>query len=178
MNRRTFWTSTLAVALVTPLFALAQDQGGRRQRPSPEEQRQRTMTRLQEQLGATADEMQVITPKVEKVMAAQRDATSGGRGGFGGGGRGGRGDGNAGANAGGGGGGNDQPETPLRKASAELRTTLENKAATPEEISAKLAAVREARAKARADLDAARKELVGILTPRQEAVMVSAGFLE
>jgi uncharacterized protein YhaN len=178
MNRRTFWTSVLVAALVAPVFALAQDQG-RRQRLSPEERRKQQMTRLQEQLGATPDEMQVITPKLEKVMAAQRDARAGGFGmGFGGG-RGGQGrQGGQGGQGGGGGGVADQPETPLRKATAELRTTVENKAATPEEIAAKLAAVREARAKANADLDAARKDLLAILTPRQEAVMVAAGMLD
>jgi multidrug efflux pump subunit AcrB len=162
--------SALAVALVAPLLALAQDQGGRR-RLSPEERQKQAMARLQERLGATPDEMQVLTPKIEKVMAAQREARGGG--GFGmGGGRGGRGDGP------GAGGTGNQPETAAGKAAAELRATLENKDAPAADVAARLAALREARAKARADLDAARKELVAVLTPRQEAVMVSAGLLE
>ena len=175
MNRRTFWITTLAVALIAPLFALAQNQGqGRR---SPEERRKEMMARLQEQLGATADEMQVITPKLEKVTAAQQAARSGmGFGGFGGGGRGGRGGGPGGP--GGPGGDANQPETPLRKAATELRSTLETKDAPVEQVTAKLAAFREARAKARADVEAAQKELVAILTPRQEAVMVSAGIVD
>ena len=169
MNRRTFWISTLAVAVAAPMFALAQNQG--RQRMSPEERQKQAMARLQEQLGATPDEMQVLTSKIEKVIAAQREARTGGMFGMGGGGRGGRG-------GPGGGGGDNQPETVVGKAAAELRTTLENKSAPDADITAKLTAYREARAKARADLDAARKELAAVVTPRQEAVMVSAGLLE
>ena len=170
MNRRTFFMSAVALPLATPLVTLAQNQGGRR---SPEERQREAMKRLQEQLGATPDEMQVLTAKIEKVIAAQRNARGGaGMFGFGGGGggRGGRG--------GQGGGGGDQPDTPLGKAAAELRTTLENKSAPEADVAAKLAALREARAKARAELDAARKELAAVVTPRQEAVMVSAGLLE
>ena len=169
MNRRTFWISTLAVAVAAPMFAFAQNQG--RQRLSPEERQKQAMARLQEQLGATPDEMQVLTSKIEKVIAAQREARTGGQFGMVGGGRGGRG-------GGGGGGGDNQPETVVGKAAAELRTTLENKNAPEADITAKLTAYREARAKARADLDAARKELAAVVTPRQEAVMVSAGLLE
>lgn len=174
MNRRTFWMSTLAVALVAPFVALAQDQGGgRRGNVDLEEFRKQMVARMQEALGATPDEMQVISPKLEKLMTAQRGAMSGrGFGGrFGGGGRGGRG-------PGGGGGGFNMPETAASKAAAELRATLENKDAPAEEINAKLAALREARAKARADLEAAQKDLVAVLTPRQEAVMVSWGMVE
>ena len=177
MNRRTFWMSTLAVALVAPMFALAQNQGGDGQEFNPEEMRKRMIEGMQTALGATPDEMQVITPKLEKVFTAQQDARGGfGMGGmFGGrGGRGGRG----GGDRGGPGGAANQPETPVRKASAELRTTLENKDAPAEEITAKLTALREARAKARADLEVAQKDLVSVLTPRQEAVMVGMGMVE
>lgn len=173
MNRRMFWLSTLAVALVAPLLAIAQDQGGGRGRGqfNPEEFRKQLIARMQEQLGATADEMQVITPKLEKVMTAQREAMASRMGMFGGrGGRGGRG--------GDRGGAGNQPETPAAKAASELRTTLENPNAPAEEINAKLAALREARAKARADLEAAQKDLVSVLTPRQEAVMVSMGMVD
>ena len=168
MNRRTFWISTLAIAVAAPMFALAQNQG--RQRLSPEERQRQAMAQLQQQLGATPDEMQVLTSKIEKVIAAQREARTGGLFGMGGGGRGGRG--------GPGGGGDNQPDTVVGKAAAELRTTLENKNAPDADITAKLTAYREARTKARADLDAARKELAAVVTPRQEAVMVSAGLLE
>ena len=182
MNRRTFWTSTLAVALVAPLFVLAQDQGGGRPGGpggpggfNPEEMRKRMIERMQEELGATPDDMQVITPKLEKVFTARRDAGGFGMGMMFGGGRGGRG---GGRGPGGPGGPPNQPETPVSKAAGELRTTLENKDAPAEEINAKLTALREARAKARADLEAAQKDLVSVLSPRQEAVMVAMGMVD
>ena len=183
MNRRTFWVSTLAVALAAPLFVFAQDQGGGRGRGNfnPEEFRKMMMDRLQERLGATPDEMQVLSPKLEKVMTAQRDAMSGmgmGMGRlFGRGGRGGPG-GPGGGGPGGGRGGFQMPETPVSKAAAELDTLLENKDAPDADVAAKLTALREARAKARADLQAAQKELQEVLTPRQEAVLVSLGMVE
>lgn len=76
------------------------------------------------------------------------------------------------------GGGGCASPTPTAKASAELRTLLENKDASADDIKAKLAALREARAKTRADLEAARKELKEVLTQRQEAVLVTNGMLE
>jgi hypothetical protein len=177
MNRRTFWVSTLAVALAVPMFALAQDQGrGGRGGFNPEQFRKMMMDRMQEALGATPDEMQVLSPKIEKVMTAQRDAMAGRMGMFGRGGRGGQGRGGQGG--GGQGGGFQMPETPVSKAAAELSTTLENKDAPEADIAAKLTALREARAKARAELEAAQKDLQGVLTPRQEAVMVSMGMLD
>ena len=173
MNRRTFWVSTLAVALALPFVAFAQNQGGGGGggRFNPEEFRKRMMDDLREDLGATGDEWQVLEPKVEKVMAATRDARFGGM--FGG--RGGRGRGGPG---GGGRGGFNMPETPVSKAAEELNTLLENKDAPADQITAKLTALREARAKARADLAAAQKELQEVLTPRQEAVLVARGMLD
>ena len=57
-------------------------------------------------------------------------------------------------------------------------TALENKDTPADQIAAKLTALREARAKAKADLETAQKDLKEVLTPRQEAVMVSMGMLE
>jgi len=131
------------------------------------------MNNIKERLGATDDEWKVISPKVEKVMTAQRDARGGGGGGFGGfGGGGGR------RGGGGGGGADQQPTTETGKASAELRTALENKDTPADDIAKKLAAYREARDKGRAQLQASQKELKEILTQRQEAVMVNMGMLE
>ena len=122
MNRRTFWFSTLALVLAAPLLVIAQEQGdappvpppgeqggpGGRGGPggpggfNPEEFRKRMMERMQEELGTTAEEMQVLQPKIEKVMTAQRDARGGMGMGFGGG-RGGRGGGRGGRDGGPGG---------------------------------------------------------------------------
>jgi hypothetical protein len=152
--------------------AFAQQEGGNRQRGNfnPEEFRAQMETRMKERLGVNDDEWKVIQPKLEKVTTAQRAARSGG--GFGGrrGGPGGGGDANR--------GGSDQPPSAVAKASTELNTTLDNKDASADEINAKLAALREARAKAKTDLEAAQKELKEVLTARQEAVFVSMGTLE
>ena len=66
----------------------------------------------------------------------------------------------------------------MGKASADLRTALENKDTPADQINAKLTALREARDKARAEVAAAQKELKEVLTPRQEAVLVTMGMLE
>jgi hypothetical protein len=148
----------------------AQNQG--RGNFDPAEMRARMEARMKEQLGVSDDEWKVLQPKVEKVMTAQRDARAGG-GGFGFGGGGGRRGG-----GGGGGGADNQPQSAVAKASADLRTTLENQNASAQDINAKLTALREARAKAKGELEAAQKELKEVLTARQEAVFVSMGMLE
>jgi hypothetical protein len=106
-------------------------------------------------------------------MTAQRDTRGGGFGGGRGGRRGGQqGDTNA------------QPQTPpggdsaVAKAQAELRAVLDNKDSKPEEIKAKLTALRTAREQAKTALAAAQKDLKDLLTQRQEAVLVNMGYLD
>jgi hypothetical protein len=151
----------IGCALLAPTLASAQQRNF-----DPAQMRQDRLNRMKEQLGTSDDEWKVLQPKVEKVMEAQRETFAFG-GGFGG--RGGR---------GGGGGGDQQPTTAIGKASADLRTALENKDTPADEIAKKLTALREAREKGRAQLQAAQKELKEILTQRQEAVLVSSGMLE
>ena len=161
MSVRGFLFATVVgCAMCAPSFARAQQQF------DPAQFRERMMNNIKERLGASDDEWKVISPKVEKVMTAQRDARAGGGGfgGFGGGGR--------------RGGGDQQPTTEVGKASADLRTALENKDTPADDIAKKLAAYREARDKGRAALTASQKELKEILTQRQEAVMVNMGMLE
>jgi hypothetical protein len=55
---------------------------------------------------------------------------------------------------------------------------LDNADAQASEITQKLTALRDARAKAKADLESAQKDLKDVLTPRQEAVLVVNGMLE
>jgi hypothetical protein len=172
MFRRLILPVFALIALLAPM-AMAQqdnnrgnnnDRGGGPGGPGGGgDRRERMATWMKEQLGASDDEMKVIQPKLEKLMLARRD--TGGM--WGGGGRGGR-------------GGADETETvtPAQQASRDLRQTLENKNATPEEIAAKLKALREARAKAREALAAAQKELQEVLSQRQEAVLVNLGFVE
>jgi Spy/CpxP family protein refolding chaperone len=67
---------------------------------------------------------------------------------------------------------------PISLARAELRTVLAEPKSTPAEIKAKVTAVRKAREKVRAELDAAVKDLLLLLSPEQEAVLVSLGYLD
>ena len=131
--------------------------------------------RVKTALKASDDEWAVIQPLLQKVADMQR-ATRGGMG-FGGPGGGRRG----GGGGGGGNGGGDAPTPPptaTGDASAALRTALDSDATSNDDIKAKLQALRDARKKAQADLDAARADLQKVLTLRQEAVLVNMGILE
>ena len=185
MNRWQMVLATVGLSLFVAGASLAQDntqqqqQGqrqGRRQRGQggqggnfdPAQMRSQFLQRIKEQLGATDEEFAALQPKLEKLMTAQRD-TRGGRGGFGR--RGGQGGNTNDANA-------QQNQSAVAKAQAELRTVLDNKDSKPEEIKSKLAALRDAREKAKADVASAQKELRELLTQRQEAVLVNMGFLD
>jgi len=191
--RSTLVAATLGIAFITAP-TLAQDQGGAAPTPPPAEgqqrdndgggrggnrrgnwdpaqMQQRMMEQLKEQLKAQDNEWKVLEPKLAKVMEAQRDMRFGGGMGFGG-------------RGGGGGGGNrdnnnpDQPQSELQKAGRELRTTLQSDGAAAADIEVKLKTYREAREKAQENLKTAREDLKGVLTQRQEAVLVMAGMLE
>ena len=170
MNRRTLCLSAVALmGLALGSFSFAQERdGGGRGNFDPAQFRERMMTELKERLGTTEEEWQVLKPKIEKVQAAQMAQMGGRMGGF----RGGR------------GGDRDRGGDSTRQRSAaeqagrDLRDALENKDTTPEQITAKLTALREARAKAKTELEAAQKDLQGVLTPRQEAVLVTFGMLD
>jgi hypothetical protein len=141
---------------------------------------------MRETLGATPDEWTLLQPKIEKVQQLQR-AASIGRGGMGAlfrtnttnptdpnanpGGRGGRG------NRGNGPNGNDPP-SPVATKAQELQTTLQNKDTPPDELKQKLAELRQARTKAKADVVKAQEDLREIVTVRQESVLVTMGILE
>lgn len=133
------------------------DRGG-----TDEERRARYSNIIKERLGEISDdEWKVIQPKLQKVMDIRRDQMSSMFGGF----------------------GRDrsseeQPKAGIAGASADLRKALENKSATPEEISKKLTALREAKAKAKMELEAAQKELKEVLTQRQEATLVTLSMLD
>lgn len=181
MNRKSFYAAILGMAILgaSAPYAAAQagpgggqgggQGGGRGQRMSPDEMRQRMATRMKEQLGATDDEWSALQPKVEKVMQLQRETRGGG---FGFGGRGG-GPGGLGAND-----NADAPTNPVAVATRELQTVLDNKDANPEQIKARLTALRDARVKARENLTKAQAELKELLTVRQEATLVSTGMLD
>jgi hypothetical protein len=197
MSGRTLIAVVLGALIASPVLAQEQPAtpGGNRQQTDqggggngggrggrgnfdPAQMRERFATMIKEQLAPTDDEWKVIQPKLDKVMEMQRDARGGGMGGMFGGRR-------RGGDTGGGNGGGgtdtsaaDTNRSPTQTASRDLRQLLDNKDATPEQIAAKLTALREARDKARASLQTAQKDLKEVLSPRQEAVLVMMGMLD
>ena len=140
--------------------------------------------RMKQALGASDDEWKVLQPRIEKVQTLSRATRGGGGMGFMmmGGQRGG-------PQRGGPGGGpsdrppsdrpqSDRPQSEVEKTSEALQKVLENKDAPAAEIKTALAALREARAKARAELETAQKELREVVTVRQEAQFVAMGLLD
>jgi hypothetical protein len=136
-----------------------------------EQFRQQMADRMKQELGVNDEEWKVLQPKIEKVQTLARQSRGGGMGPMGGFGR--RGP-RPGAEA----DANRPLQTELDKKVAELRKILENKEAKPEEIKPALAALREVRAKAKAELEAAQKELRDIITVGQEARLVLMGVLD
>jgi len=142
----------------------------------PAQFRERAMTRYREQLDVKSDaDWSKIEPLVGKVMDA-RTAAGGGFGGFG------RGGGRGGARAGGDGeqGGNNNRNRFGPPPSAEeqaLQKALDDKG-SPDEVKAKLTALREARKTKDAALEKAQDDLRKALSPRQEAAAVLARLLK
>lgn len=171
--------------------------------PDFAQMREQMLNRLKDQMGATDDEWKALQPLIEKVQQLQRQ--TGGRGGpgmFGPGGSGrprGQGrppqggpeggpDAQGGPPQGGPGGpggppnfgpgGPGGPSSEVQQKQSNLRDTLQNKDAPADEVNAKLAALREARAKAKSDLIKAQEDLKQVLRVRQEAVLVAFGIIE
>ena len=155
-----------------------------------EQFRQRINDRLKTALKASDDEWGVIQPLLEKVEDKQRDVMMNRFGGLMG--RGGPGGERRRREENGGNGGNAaqaQPDAnrPQRReggrppTSAEataLETALQDDNTNVNDVKTKLAALRAERAKANADLSAARADLQKVLNMRQEAVLVLSGILE
>ncbi len=190
MRRRAIILGIVACSLALVLAGLSvaqpparSDRGGERGpgRFDPERMRQMMAERMKEQLGADDEAWKVMQPRLMKVMELNRQASGGpGRGGmFFGGLRRPRGGDDA-QGPGGRRGPQGQPDrelTAVEKAGEQLRTTLENQSASPEQIKKELTALRAAREKAKQDLAAAQQELRQILTLRQEAQLVLVGVL-
>jgi hypothetical protein len=158
-------------------------QGGPPQGPGgpqfdPARMRQMMEQRMQEMLGATAEEWKVLGPRVMKVQDLVRQSGGGGPGMmFGPMGR--RGLGGPGGNRPGGRGmAMNRELTEVEKAQEELQTLLENTAATPEQIKQQVTKLRAAREKARQELAKAQQDLRQVLTMRQEAQLVLMGMLD
>ena len=145
----------------------------------PERMRQMMEQRMQESLGATDEEWKILGPRVMKVQELSRQTGGGGRGMmmFGRGMRGGPGA-PGGNRPGRGPGGMNRELTAVEKVQEELQTTLENTAATPDQIKQVLTKLRSAREKAKQDLAKAQQDLRQVLTVRQEATLVLMGMLD
>jgi len=140
--------------------------GGAQGRFDPEQFRQRMLDQLKQSLEVNDEEWQVLKPRIEKVMTLSRQARTGRMGMMMMGRRGGE------------AGGERADMSEVERKLRDLETTLGNKDATVEEIKAQLAALREAREKARQELAQAQASLQELLTPKQEARLVLAGILE
>ncbi len=167
----------------------------------PEQFLQMMTERMKERLEVGDEEWKIIQPRLTKVVALQFETAAGrggffggfggpGRGGFGGPGRGGpggeagrRGDGGRGGQRGGdrgrGGprGGGDRETNATQAASQALREVLDKDDPSPDQIRAKLTALRAAKESARQKLAAAQKNLREVLTLKQEAALVLGGQL-
>ncbi|MGN6368713.1 MAG: hypothetical protein ACTHN5_10660 [Phycisphaerae bacterium] len=176
----------LAVGLMGSLVALptqaqqnnggpggAQDNGGgnggrRRGNFNFQQFQEQRMQRIKDAMGVSDDDWKAIEPKIQNVQQLQFQSMMGGRGG-----RGRFGGGPGGQNA------DNQPAAnPVQQAMTDLRNTLDNKDATPEQIKTKIEAVRTARKTAADNLKKAQDDLRELLTVRQEAVLVEQGLLD
>lgn len=168
-----------AALLIGSNQAMAQNQGGPPGRGNfdPAQFRQRMMERMRDQFGVTNDdEWKIISERVEKVMEARR-GTGGGFGAFGRG-RGPGGPGGPGAAQNGGRGGRGgRGFGPQRSAEEEALQKAIDDNASPDDIKAKLAKVREERKANEEKLKAAQAELKEVLNTKQEAVAVLMGML-
>jgi hypothetical protein len=117
---------------------------------------------VKKQLDATDEEWKIIGKKLQKVIAARQALSPDSRG----------------TDSGFGGFGGPPGVSRITQAQTELKTVLNDPMHTKAEVEDQVAAVRKARQQARADLDAAQKDLVLMLTARQESILVSLGLLD
>jgi hypothetical protein len=66
----------------------------------------------------------------------------------------------------------------ITQAMADLKAAAADAKTSPDELKKKVAAVRIARQKARDKLEAAKKGLLELLSPDQEAVLVGLGYID
>jgi len=163
----------LAALLAGAGNVMAQGDGGGQRGGNfdPAQFQQQMMDRFKERLEMTNDEEWVaVQGLIQKVMDTRRAAFSG----MGFGGR--RNSGGGGDNAGRGGGRGGFNATPSPEAE-DLQKALDAKA-SPAELKAKMAKLRDARKAKEAALAKAQDDLRKVLTVRQEATAVSMGLLQ
>jgi hypothetical protein len=130
--------------------------------------RPQMLAAIKDQLDISDDDWDKLSPKIEKVLDAKRNLATG-----------------AGMSWSSQNGAppvykisDATPSTPAGKAMQDLRAALQDKDTPPDQITQKLAALKEAIDQARTDLAAAQKELNEALTPRQQAVLATLGVTE
>lgn len=142
--------------------------------PDPARMQEMMLERIKENLNVSEEEWPVIKPLVTQVMKLQQASRMRGGPGMAPGGPGGPG-------APAGPGAPSAPAGMTRTSSPEetaLMAVIDKSGASAEELNARLTALRQARAKQAGELKAAREKLRGVLTLRQEALLVLAGLLE
>jgi hypothetical protein len=160
-----------------PTFAQDNPPPQQRRQFDPAQFQQMLGDRLKESLNASDDEIKALLPQIQKVMTLQRDVRGGSMtslfrrpgGDQGGGGR-----------PPGGGFGGDPNAAPsaVQQRLTDLQTAVDNKETKPEELKARIEALRQAKNQARAELAKAQEDLRGLLTQRQEAALITFGILE
>lgn len=184
--RTLFASAILATGVIAP-YSFAQDapppersdrgsdRGGRGSF-DPAQFKEQMVERFKEQLApASDDEWNIIKPKLDKVLTTRFEQMAGGMRMSGAFGR------SPGGDRGGNNGGDRQerePRNESERAAKELSDALKNKDTSPDVITAKLGALREAKAKAAEAVKASQEDLKSVLTARQEAVLVVNGMLE
>jgi hypothetical protein len=130
--------------------------------------RQQMLDAIKDQLAATDEEWNTLSPKLEKLLDAKRDMQSG-----------------AGMSWTATNGrapvfrvSDRNTDTPVGQAMAAVRAALEDKETSAQEITKRLSALKEAREKARIQLDSAQTDLKRAISPRQEAVLQTLGVVE
>lgn len=146
------------------------DQRQMRQPRDPAQMQHQMMNHVREVLQAGDEEWKALEPRLERATALSREAASFGPGEMLRGPRGGPG-------RGAGPGAMARSESATARAAHDLRAALDNPEATPDEINAKLTALRAARQQAEQELATARRGVRELVTPRQEAHLVLMGIL-
>ena len=118
---------------------------------------------IRRQLEVSDEEWKALQPKIQRVLTASGEASSPGP-------------------AGQMGGGlaflsRQMTKGEVSKRRADLQAATNNPAGAPGDIQTKLSALREATKKAQEELAAAQKDLIEVLTSRQEAVLALLGLL-
>jgi hypothetical protein len=168
-----------AMSLSLAGYASAQDNSGAGNNPAgqnqdrnsrrtfdPAQWRQQMSDRMKEMLGSSDDEWKVIQPRLEKVMQLQRETRGGGMGFM------------FGRNRDRGQSSSSQSDSAVAKAAADLRSALEDKSISADEIAKRLANYRQAKEQAKQELVKAQSDLKELLSQRQEAQLVMMGMLD